>query len=467
MGGTPNRKRKSTENQKGARTPARPTWQSIRVNVEGYEFREALKLVPVVYANWWLSLVREDPWHVVVETMLVFFIVYLVFFKKQKKARSELTEDLVDQLIAEWEPVPLVPQLTSLEQKMLDAVVVVDAMSASDATITLKGTGNRLLINLANCDFLGMSGRKEVVEASAKTLDEYGCGSCGPRGFYGSVMPHIYVEDAMARFMGTKAAISYSDTASTQSSCVPAFAKRGDLLVVDAGIQEAIRTGVELSRAKVIFFRHNDAAHCREVLEKVRSDDRRLGRDPTEQRRFVVSEAIFRDDGAAAPLPELVALKKEFGFRLIVDESLSFGTVGATGRGLVEAAGVAVSDVDVITITLESTLASVGGICVGSVEVVDHQRLSGAGYCFSASAPPFVSSAAVAALKVLEREPELVESLQNNIAVSATFEEGKERGGLGGGGCRVGYGTEQCCQVRGFGWQFTPCRSCMETAGCA
>ena len=105
------------------------------MNVEGYEFREALKLVPVVYANWWLSLVREDPWHVVVETMLVFFIVYLVFFKKQKKARSELTEDLVDQLIAEWEPVPLVPQLTSLEQKMLDAVVVVDAMSASDATI--------------------------------------------------------------------------------------------------------------------------------------------------------------------------------------------------------------------------------------------------------------------------------------------------------------------------------------------
>ena len=101
-----------------------------------------------------------------------------------------------------------------------------------------------------------------------------------------------------------------------------------------------------------------------------------------------------------------------------MDESLSFGTVGKTGRGLVEAAGLKATDVDVITITLESSLASVGGVCVGSVEVVDHQRLSGAGYCFSASAPPFVSSAAIAALKVLEAEPALVAKLQANIKVS-------------------------------------------------
>ena len=260
-GGKNDRKKNNT--RKG--TPVEelpPTWDSIRLKVEGFEFKEAVKLVPTVYANWWLSLVREDPWHVVVETLLVFFIVYLVFFKKKKKPRSELTEDLVDELCADWKPAPLVAKLAPVEQKMLDDVVVAESFSAEHATVKLAGGvyGGRPLSNFVSYDFLGMSGRQELLDASAKTLDEYGCGSCGPRGFYGSVMPHIYVEDAMASFMGTEGAISYSDTASTQSSCVPAFAKRGDLLVVDEGIQEAIKTGVELSRAKVLYFAHNDAA---------------------------------------------------------------------------------------------------------------------------------------------------------------------------------------------------------------
>jgi serine palmitoyltransferase len=79
----------------------------------------------------------------------------------------------------------------------------------------------------------------------------YGCGSCGPRGFYGSVMPHIEIENAIASFMGTEAAISYSDSASCESSTVPAFAKKGDLIVADDAIHHAIKTGVELSRSRV------------------------------------------------------------------------------------------------------------------------------------------------------------------------------------------------------------------------
>ena len=405
--------------------PPPPSWQLIRTKAAQFEFKEAAALVPTVYANWWLSLVRQNPWHVVVETVLCIFIVYLVFVKKPKRSRPELTEDLTEELIAEWQPAPLVPEMDAVDKLILEESLVVESFDSKNATVKLRaaagGAPTSPKINLVSYDFLGLSGRPELVDASSKTLDEYGCGSCGPRGFYGSVMPHIYVEEAMAKFMGTEAAISYSDTASTQSSCVPAFAKRGDLLVVDEGIQEAIKTGVELSRAKVLYFKHNDVADLAAVLGKVRKDDRRLGRNPTKQRRFIVSEAIFKNDGTAAPLRDLVRLKSEYGYRLIMDESLSFGAVGKTGRGLVEEAiGIAnVRDVDVITITLESSLASVGGVCVGSIEVVDHQRLSGAGYCFSASAPPFVSSAAVAGIKVLEAEPQTVAKLQKNVAVGA------------------------------------------------
>ena len=150
-------------------------------------------------------------------------------------------------------------------------------------------------------------------------------------------------------------------------------------------------------------------------------EDARVGRDVTKQRRFIVSEGLFKNDGSMAPLAELVRLKARYGYRLILDESLSFGALGATGRGLAEHAGVEVAEVDVVLVTMEYGLASVGGLCCGSIEVVDHQRLSGAGYCFSASAPPFVSSAATTALRMLDAEPQLVAALRGNVATLRSF----------------------------------------------
>ncbi|GMI35171.1 hypothetical protein TeGR_g5084, partial [Tetraparma gracilis] len=104
--------------------------------------------------------------------------------------------------------------------------------------------------------------------------------------------------------------------------------------------------------------------------------------------------------GDVAPLDEIAALKSEFGYRLIVDESLAFGVLGDGGWGAAEHFGVE-GDVEIRTASLENAVASIGGITVGDEEVVDHQRLSGAGYCFSASAPPFVAAAAVASLEIL------------------------------------------------------------------
>lgn len=154
----------------------------------------------------------------------------------------------------------------------------------------------------------------------------------------------------------------------------------------------------------------------RRVLLHVKETDAKIGRKPSEQRRFIVAEALYKHHGHITPLDKVVELKNEFSYRLILDESFSFGSLGPTGRGVVELYGKDImKDVEIVTISLENSIASIGGICVGTFEVVDHQRLSGAGYCFSASSPPFLASAAIQSLSLLKEEPHLIKTLHHNI----------------------------------------------------
>jgi 7-keto-8-aminopelargonate synthetase-like enzyme len=272
------------------------------------------------------------------------------------------------------------------------------------------------VLNFCNFDFLGFQTSEALKEASKTALNKYGCGSCGPRGFYGTIDAHLQLEEEISRFCKTDQAILYSDGASTCSSTVAAFAKRGDLLVVDEGVYEPLSTGVYLSRANVHWFRHNDVQDLERVLQELQATDRKLGRKQGAQRRFIVVEGLYKNMGTIAPLDEIVALKHKYKYRLILDESFSFGTLGKTGRGALEEHNKRpMYDAEITTIALENSIGSIGGVTVGNEEVVDHQRLSGAGYCFSASAPPFTASAAVASLRILEERPDLVQTLQSNV----------------------------------------------------
>jgi len=221
----------------------------------------------------------------------------------------------------------------------------------------------------------------------------------------------------MAQFCHTDGAILYSDGASCAASTVAAFAKRGDLLVVDEGVYEALGTGVTLSRANIKYFKHNDMHDLKRVLQRVQATDESLGRKQNDQRRFIVVEALYKNYGTLCPLNELVKLKEEFCYRLILDESFSFGAIGETGRGALEHFGLKpMQHAEIVTINLENSMGSIGGITIGNEEVVDHQRLSGAGYCFSASLPPFLASAAQASLKRMETHPQILDVLKNNIS---------------------------------------------------
>ena len=274
----------------------------------------------------------------------------------------------------------------------------------SDATTTMnETTSSKSALNFATLDYLSTTSSNSLRSVAKHALSHYGCGSCGPRGFYGTIDAHLEVEEAMCNFLGTEGAILYSDGASAATSTIAAFAKRGDLLIVDEGVSEALLVGVTLARANVRYFRHNDVKDLRKVLEKVAAQDVAFKRKPTDQRRFLIVEGVYRNWGTIAPLKEIVKLKEEFHYRLIVDDSHAIGTLGANGRGSLEHAGLKpMVHCEILTFSLENALGSVGGMTVGSEEVVDHQRLSGAGYCFSASAPPFLSKVCLASVRRLE-----------------------------------------------------------------
>jgi len=429
------------------------------------------------YQIWWLDLVKQDPIHVLIETILISFLAYLFFYQKKKNIRKKMKDRLSDSeiqdLLEDWKEngrLPLSYDNSSssdnngingsssgsqssakslLDKKSPMDGVIIEKMVGSKLTLSLPGPGSttnvtttvsKLLnkgkdskakassktitaLNFATHDFLGMSCpdpgivKKDVVkEASIEALTKYGCGSCGPRGFYGTIDAHLDLEEAIAEFTKCDGAILYSDGASCAASTVAAFAKRGDLLVVDEGVYEALGSGITLSRANVKYFKHNDMQDLRRVLERIRATDESLGRKKNDQRRFIVVEALYKNYGTVCPLDELVKLKEEFCYRVMLDESYSFGTMGSTGRGLLEHHGLKpMQHVEIITISLENSMGSIGGITVGNEEIVDHQRLSGAGYCFSASLPPFLATAAQASLKRLETQPTVLETLKDNV----------------------------------------------------
>jgi serine palmitoyltransferase len=267
--------------------------------------------------------------------------------------------------------------------------------------LSLKGIQDPVL-NLTTSDFLGAGQQPGIKEAAEATLHKYGCGSCGPRGFYGTIDVHLDLESEIAKWTKTEESIYYSDGASAVSSTIPAFSKKGDLLIMDEACNDAIRTGADLSRSTVVKYRHNDMNHLREILASIAADDQKLKRDTSQQRRFILTEGIFQLTGTLCNFPELMKMKKEYFYRVMIDETVSMGTIGATGRGITEHFQIPISEVEMIIFGLDAAFGAVGGVCIGSHEVVDHQRLSGAGYCFSASVPPFLASSALFSLKYLQ-----------------------------------------------------------------
>ncbi|KAI4330084.1 hypothetical protein MLD38_028392 [Melastoma candidum] len=343
--------------------------------------------------------------HLFVEGLLLVVILFLLSQKSYKPPKRPLTMKEIDDLCDEWVPDSLIPPIT--EEMQYDPPVL---ESAAGPHAIVDG---KEVVNFASANYLGFIGHEKLLESCTSAVEKYGVGSCGPRGFYGTIDVHLDCEARIAKFLGTPDSILYSYGLSTMFSAIPAFSKKGDIIVADEGVHWGIQNGLYLSRSTIVYFKHNDMKSLETALEKIVVENSKRTK---KQRRYIVVEALYQNSGQIAPLDEIVKLKEKYRFRVLVDESNSFGVLGRSGRGLTEYCKVPVDKIDIITAAMGHALATEGGFCTGSSRVIEHQRLSGSGYVFSASLPPYLARAAITAIDILDENPELLKKLKENTS---------------------------------------------------
>ncbi|NJM91888.1 MAG: aminotransferase class I/II-fold pyridoxal phosphate-dependent enzyme [Rhodospirillaceae bacterium] len=265
--------------------------------------------------------------------------------------------------------------------------------------------GRRRILLAGTNNYLGLTFDAGCISAATSALESLGTGTTGSsiaNGHYGG---HRALEQALAAFFEREHGMVFTTGYQANLGIISTVAGPDDYLLIDADSHASIYDACKMGQATVIRFRHNDP----------RDLDRRLARLAHEPgNKVVVVEGIYSMLGDQAPLREIVEVKKRHGAYLIVDEAHSFGVLGATGRGLAEAADVE-ADVDMIVGTFSKSLGAVGGFCVSSLPDFNILRVACRPYMFTASLPPSVIASVRAALETIRQRPELRSTLWDNV----------------------------------------------------
>ncbi|MFL5898724.1 MAG: 8-amino-7-oxononanoate synthase [Solirubrobacterales bacterium] len=266
-------------------------------------------------------------------------------------------------------------------------------------SVTLDG---HPVLLLCSNNYLGLADRVEVREAAAEAALRWGAGSGASRLISGNMEPHRQLEERLAAFKGYGAALLFGSGYLANTGVIASLAGRGEVVFSDELNHASIVDGCRLSRAETFVYRHGDLEHLAWALYHVRG-----------RTALIVTDGVFSMDGDVAPLPELLELARRHGARLMVDEAHATGALGRGGRGSVAVAGLS-GKVDVVVGTLGKALGSYGAYVCANEETVDFLLNSARPFIFSTAPPPPALGAALAALDLLEAEPELVERLQAN-----------------------------------------------------
>jgi len=346
------------------------------------------------------NVVKANPLRILLEVFLIIFLIMYIRkdrYKITTELKNQLTEKEIEELIDEWEPESLVPDISDDVRKLeLESLPTLKGIVGPKSVMEDGST----VINLVSNNFLGISNDKRLLEKAIAGVNKYGVGTCGPPGFYGTLDVHMELEKKLAKFYGTESAIIYAQGFSTVSSVIPAFLKRGDLLICDDQCNFAIQKGAQISRSNVRYFKHNDMNDLEELLESIHVNDKKKGTKIT--RRFIVTEGIFYNTGELCNLEKIIELKYKYKYRLILDESLSLGVLGKTGRGITEHLGIPIEKIEMIVGSMANTMGAAGGYCVSNGEIIEHQVLNGLAYCFSASLPAPLTLAGIGALDIID-----------------------------------------------------------------
>lgn len=369
------------------------------------------------------SSYKNDPIRSVFEFALFVFAVHYFLSSKRKENKSELVKFSpreIDDLVDEWEPAPLAEEVTELEHWRLNENHVKGQNGAHIEIVQHPEYGK--VTNLSSLDFLNFNGNKDIVAAAKLSISTAGVGACGPPNFYGTQDVHVRLEEDLATYLGTEQSILYGQDFVTAGSVIPAFLKRGDLAVVDAGVSLSIQKALIVSRCDIEWYDHNDMEHLEQILSELEP----ILKKQKLRRRFIITEGLFAYSGDIANLPQIVDLKNKYKYRLFVDESLSIGTLGKTGRGLTEHFGVSRNEVAITIGSLANAFASSGGFCTGVTPMVNHQRINSTAYVFSASLPPYSAKVVSEAIKLITEsendhgESAVVAELQDKVKFAYT-----------------------------------------------
>ena len=270
--------------------------------------------------------------------------------------------------------------------------------SGQDTVVNMEG---HRVIMIGSNNYLGLTSHPEVVQAGIDAYKKYGSGCSGSRFLNGTLDLHIQLEKELANFLHKEAVITFGTGFQTNLGIISAIAGRNDVILCDKENHASIYDGCRLSYAKMYRYEHNDMEDLERNLKNI----------PEDKGILIVTDGVFSMGGDLCKLPEIVALAKKYGARVMIDDAHGLGVFGEHGRGTAEHFGLE-DDVDIIMGTFSKSLASLGGFMAAKKEVVEYVKHNSRPFIFSASMTPANAACALAALKILEREPERVKHLR-------------------------------------------------------
>jgi len=256
----------------------------------------------------------------------------------------------------------------------------------------------RTIVNFSSNDYLGLAGHPALKAAAIRAIERFGAGAGASRLICGSLRPHEELEEALAEFKRTEAALTFASGYAAALGAICSLVGKEDVIVIDKLAHACIVDAAKLSGAKLRVFAHNDPNDLEEILKWAESKSRIANHA---SQTLIVTESIFSMDGDRAPLRELVELKEKYGAWLMVDEAHATGLYGANRRGLAEELGVS-DKIEIQMGTLGKTLGASGGYICGSRRLIDYLVNRARTFIFSTAPMPAVAAAAIAAIRLVQ-----------------------------------------------------------------
>jgi 8-amino-7-oxononanoate synthase len=267
----------------------------------------------------------------------------------------------------------------------------------------VKINGKEVLMFGSN-NYLGLTSHPKTKEAAIAAVKKYGTGTAGSRFLNGTLDIHLQLEEKLAAFVGKDEVITFSTGFQTNLGAISGITTRNDCLIIDEQDHASLIDGTRLSFAKVFKYHHNDMESLENVLEK-RNGDYEV--------KLIILDGVFSMEGDIAKLDKVVKLAEKYGASIMLDDAHGLGVLGENGKGTAAHFGVT-DKIDLITGTFSKSLATVGGFIAASKEIINLLRHVTRSFIFSASLPPASAASVIAALEIIEEQPEIIDNLWEN-----------------------------------------------------